>query len=122
MTVFSISRRITAWVDDELDEASRLSGEEFGREVSMTAGTTPKGDAIIWLILVTLRSPFLGEPPIGSLGKIQGNFPSEPVVRHTVRSSAESVRKEFERKQSEGLPQGNGHGHDLPPGLRGLKL
>jgi len=121
MTVFSIEDRITAWVDDELDTASKISGEEFGRHVTMGAMQTPQGDAILWVILVTLRSPLLGQDAIGSTSKLQANIPPETAVRAGVKRSIEGLRKAYRMQESaDGLPQGLPA--DVPRVFRQVKL
>jgi hypothetical protein len=116
MTVFSIEDRITGWVEDPLD------ADDWGRHVTMAAVQTPQGDAIVWIILITLRSPYLGQDALGSTTKLQANIPPEGAVRMGVKRAVEGLRKVFAIKKAEGFPQGNGHSQALPPGLRGIKL
>lgn len=119
MAVFSIEALINSWVNDELEHASKISGEDFGRYVTMMLLQTPQGDAIIWVILATLRSPYLGRPPIGSRSTIQANIPDEQAVRKAVRTSIESLRREFERQKAEGFkPAVPGPVNFAPPGPR----
>lgn len=123
MPVFSIEDRITGWVDDELETASRISGEDFGRHVAMAAMVKPGGgDQIIWIILVTLRSPYLGQEPIGCNAKLLGNPPGEPVVRQGVQACVSALRLEYEKRQAAGLAAGSGQQMGLPAGLREMKL
>lgn len=123
MPVFSIEDRITGWVDGELETASRISGEDFGRHVAMAAMVKPGGgDQIIWIILVTLRSPYLGQEPIGCNAKLLGNLPGEPVVRQGVQACVSALRLEYEKRQAAGLAAGSGQQMGLPAGLREMKL
>jgi hypothetical protein len=124
MSATDIAAEIGIWADDELAQASTISGEDFGHAVTMAPMPTPAGqDAIFWLILVTLRSPLLGADHIGSLGKLQANRPSEAVVRAAVRASVEAVRTAFEQVKQQAFPKSiaNGNG-TLPAGLRGKAL
>ena len=122
MTVFSIHDRIAGWIDDQLAQEDPLGADEWGHHVTMAAMQTPQGDAIVWIILLTLRSPWLGQDALGSTSKLQGNIPPEQAVRMSIKRSAEGLRQAFEIEKREGLPQGNGHGQPLPPGLLGKKL
>lgn len=118
MTVFSVQERITGWVDDQLGKEDPLGGDEWGRCVTMGAMQTPQGDAILWIILITLRSPWLGQDSLGATTKIPANIPAEALVRGGVTRAVEGLRKAFEMKKAEGFPQGNGHSQaGLPPGL-----
>lgn len=123
MAVFSIHERITGWVTDQLEKEDPLGGDEFGQHVTMGAMQTPKGDAILWVILITVHAPYLGQDAIGSTTKIQANIPPEQAVRAGVKRSVEGLRKAFEIQQKAGFPQVNGHSQaGLPPGLMGRKL
>jgi hypothetical protein len=123
MAAFSIHDRIAGWVDDQLAKEDPLDGDEFGRHVTMLVAQTPQGDAILWVILITLRSPFLGEDVIGNTAKLQANIPPEPAVRTCVTRAVENLRKAFEIRKSQGFAPGNGHDQaGLPPGLMGKRL
>ena len=123
MTAFSIAERIEGWVDDQIAKEDPLDGDEWGRHVTMAAMQTQQGDAIVWVILITLRGPFLGEDVIGSAVKLQANIPPEPAVRMSVTRAVENLRKAFEIRKSQGFAPGNGHDQaGLPPGLLGKKL
>jgi hypothetical protein len=122
VTAFSIHDRITGWVDDQLAKEDPLDGDEWGRHVTMAAMSTQQGDAIVWIILVTLRGPFLGEDVIGSTSKLQANIPPEPAVRTSVTRAVENLRKAFELRKRQGFAPGNGHNQaGLPPGLTGKR-
>lgn len=123
MTAFSIPGRISEWAADELEAGSTVSGEELGHSVTMAIVPSPRGEAIVWVILVTLRSPYLGQDAIGCTGKIQANAPAESAVRESVRSSAAKLRENFEALKRDGFAKGNGHSKaGLPPGLTGKRL
>lgn len=123
MTVFSIEARITGWVDDELSKASKLSGEEFGRHLSMAAAMRQGGgDQIIWILLITLRSPYLGQDPIGCNAKLGANFPDEAAVRLAVGQCVSALRMEYQKREAAGLAKGSGGKMGLPPGLQGSRL
>lgn len=118
MAIFSIEDRVTGWVDDQLGIEDPLKGDEWGRHVTMGVMQTPQGDAILWIILITLRSPWLGQDSLGTTTKIPANIPNETVVRGGVTRAVEGLRKAFAMKKAEGFPQGNGHSQaGLPPGL-----
>jgi len=123
MTVYDISRHVGEWVTDELGQASALSGEEFGYRVTMGVMPTPQGDAILWIVLVTLRSPYLGADHLGTTTKVQANVPNETVVRNGIKAAVEGLRKAYKAREAEGFPQGNGHNQaGLPPGLARRKM
>jgi hypothetical protein len=122
VTVFSVHDRVTAWVEDQLALEDPLGADEWGHQVTMGAMQTPQGDAILWVILITLRSPHLGQDALGSVTKLQANIPPETAVRAGVKRAVEGLRKAFDIKKSEGFPLGNGHGQALPPGLKGMRL
>ena len=123
MTAFSVHDRITEWVDDELGQADPMDADEWGHHVTMAAVQTPNGDAIVWMILITLRSPYLGQDALGSVSKLAANIPPEPAVRMSVKRAVENLRKAFGMQKDAGFAPGNGHSkNELPPGLKGLKL
>jgi len=123
MTVFSVHDRISEWVADELALADPLDADEWGHHVTMAAVQTPNGDAIVWMILITLRSPYLGQDALGSVAKLPANIPPEPAVRMAVKRNVEGLRTAFRIKKDEGYAAGNGHDQaGLPPGLLGRKL
>jgi hypothetical protein len=120
MSVFGISDRIAGWVDDQLAKEDPLGADEFGRHVSMAIMATPNGDAIVWVILITIRAPFLGLDAIGNTAKLAANIPAETAVRATVAKQAQTLRTEFARRRGDGLPVANGKG--VPPGLLGKRM
>jgi hypothetical protein len=122
MGAYSIADQIASWLADELAETSTITGEVFGYAVTMMPVPTPKGDAIIWAILVTLRSPYLGADHLGSGTKLQANNPPESAVRHAARQSAEALRAAFEQAKQDGLKAAANGTRQLPEGLKGLKL
>lgn len=123
MSIFSISDRITGWITDQLAKEDPLNADEWGHHLTMAAIKTERGDAIVWVLLVTIRGPFLGQDAIGSTIKFQANIPQETAVRTAVTQAAENLRKAFQVSKSHGLPKGNGHDQaGLPPGLLGRKL
>lgn len=123
MGAFSIAGRISGWIADELAQADPMDADEWGHHVTMAVMQTKQGDAIVWVILVTLRSPYLGQDPLGSTTKLQANVPQEQTVRTGVKRAVEGLRTAFDIKKREGFPQGNGHNEaGLPPGLKGMRL
>jgi hypothetical protein len=123
MALFSIHDRITGWVTDQLAQEDPLDGDEWGHHVTMGAMQAPQGDAVLWIILITLRGPYLGQDVIGSMSKLAANIPPEAAVRTSVTRAVENLRKAFEIKKREGFTPGNGHKQaGLPPGLMGRKL
>jgi hypothetical protein len=123
MTAFSIHGRIADWVATELEAGSIVSGEEFGYEITMVPAQTPRGELIAWVILVTLRSPYLGQDAIGCTGQVRANAPAESAVRQIVRNSVAKLRENFGAIKAAGFPKSNGHNQaGLPPGLAGKRL
>jgi hypothetical protein len=122
VSVFAVHDRIAGWVDDQLAKEDPLGADEWGRHVSMAMVATPNGDAIVWVILITIRAPFLGLDAIGNTAKLAANIPAETAVRSHVTRQMETLRKEFARRKGDGFPQGNGHGTGLPPGLLGRRV
>jgi hypothetical protein len=107
------------WVATELEAESTVSGEEFGYGITMAPVQSQRGEAIVWVILVTLRSPYLGQDAIGCTGKLPANAPAESAVRQQVRNSAAKLRENFEALKRAGFPKGNGSSKDgLPEALR----
>ncbi len=116
MAVFSIEDRITGWVDDQLAREDPMGGDEWGRHITMAVMGTPQGDAIVWIILITLRGPLLGQDVIGSTTKLAANIPPEKAVRAGITKAVENLRKTFVM-QRDGLPPATAP-LSLPPGLR----
>lgn len=123
MTAFSIHDRIAGWVDDQITKEDPLGADEWGRHITMAMMPTERGEAIIWVILITLRSPVLGEDALGGTAKVAGNIPPETALRGVVSKTMENLRKARDAKKTEGLQLSNGHSpNGLPPGLKGLRL
>jgi hypothetical protein len=118
--IFSVRDRISGWVDDQLATEDPLGADEWGRHVSMAIMPTPNGDAIVWVILITLRAPFLGLDAIGNTAKFAANTPAETAVRSTVTQQAKALRAEFAKRRGDGIPVANGKG--IPPGLLGKRM
>lgn len=121
MAAFSISERVTGWITDVIKAETALSGEEFGYEVTALFQPTPQGNVVAWFLLMTLRSPLLGQDALGASTVVTANVPNEAGVREFATTSAELLRKQFEDVKARAFAKGNGHG-DLPAGLRGKLL
>jgi hypothetical protein len=120
MTSWAISDVAAEWIKDVLEEETRISGEQFRYSLSMGLMPTPKGDAVIWALLVTLPAPLLGGHDLAVTTKFQGSAPSESWVRKSVKDSVVLLRNAFRKTMAEATGQSNGSA--LPPGLRGMKL
>lgn len=101
-----ISRRVAAAIEAE----HGLGVEKFGHSVAMAVMLNPQGqDQIIWLILITCRSPLLGQPDIGSTSKFQGNTVQDTLLLPAVRKSVTLLREEFQRVLAAGIAPPKGH-------------
>jgi hypothetical protein len=119
MTAFSVHGRISDWVADEIGQQTLVNGDEYGYHLTMALAQTPQGEAVVWIVQMTTRSPFLGEDSIGFNQKLPGNIPAEQAVRKAVRDMIEALRKRFGARKRSGF-QGNGHeAGAVPPGLLG---
>jgi hypothetical protein len=121
MAAYSISERVTGWLADALAKETALSGEEFGYEVTALFQPTPQGNVVAWFLLMTLRSPLLGQDALGASTVVTANMPAEAGVREFATTSAELLRKSFDDVKARTFAKGNGHS-DLPAGLRGKLL
>jgi hypothetical protein len=122
MSAYSVSAdRIGAWIADELDAQSAFSGDEFGYGITMIPVPQPRGTAITWFVLVTLRHPLLGHDALGASSQIQANEPGEAQVREVARESAASLRTAYANAKKDIISKGNGHS-ELPAALKGLQL
>jgi hypothetical protein len=115
VTVFSIADRVTGWMADQLAKEDPLGGDDWGFAAALHLQDTPKGPQTSWRLLMTLRAPFLGQPPIGASIGLIADMPPEQAVRHFVTKMTGDLRAEFERRKGNMV---NAPGLNLP-GLPG---
>lgn len=61
------------------------------------AGNGPK---ITWRLMMTLRSPFLGQPPIPTSIGLIADIPPEQAVRHFTTKMMSDLRGAFEQQKT----------------------
>jgi hypothetical protein len=99
MTVYSISDRMAGWITDQIGKEDPLDGDEWGYGLSLDTVQTPAGNTAAWVILVSLRAPFLGRPPIAASMKLTG-MPPEPLIRQVVKKLVSDLRQAFEQQKT----------------------
>jgi hypothetical protein len=115
VTTFRIQERIEEWMADQLGKEDPLNGDDWGYAAALMLTDTDNGPKHTWRLMVTLRSPFLGQPPIpASIGLI-AEMPPEQAVRHFAAKMVADLRAEFERRKR---GMANAPGLNLP-GLPG---
>lgn len=117
MGAFSIRDQVTGWLVNAIAAEAGIGGEDFGYEVTCQFQVTPKGNAPVWGLLMTLRHPLLGQPALGASVTVNANVPDERGVREFAASSVKLLRKSFEDAKKQVFAKGNGHG-EVPAGLR----
>jgi hypothetical protein len=115
MQSFDIREDISRRVAGAIEAEKGLGVERYGYSVSMLLAQVNGKDATIWVILVTCRSPLLGQPEIGTTSKFQGSTVKDADITGAVRKSVELLRAEFQRVLSAGVVPSNGH----LPGVKG---
>lgn len=90
-----IAAEIRGWVDDEIDK--QAFGEDFGFAVTLAAVMQPGPQGPVrvpvWTVLITMKSPLLGEGPLYH-GPVPVGFtvPNEETVRAEVAKGLQQLR------------------------------
>jgi hypothetical protein len=116
MKSYDIREDISRRVGEAIEAEKGLGVEAFGYSVSMLLAQVNGKDAIIWAVLITCRSPLLGQPDIGTTSKLQGNAVQDALIVAEVRKSIALLRAEFQRKLAAGVTPSNGH---VPGAVKG---
>jgi hypothetical protein len=104
---YDIAERIRTAIAAAIRECA--PAEEFGYALTMGAMGTPQGqDVIAWILLITCRSPLLGQPDLGCTSKFAGNTVSDADVTRAVTGSVKALREQFGTILREGVSGGNG--------------
>ncbi len=109
MKSFDIREDIARRVADAIEAEKGLGVETFGYSVSMLLAQVNGKDAIIWAVLITCRSPLLGQRDIGTTAKLRGNAVQDALLVAEVRKSITLLREEFQRILAAGAAPSNGH-------------
>lgn len=109
MESFDIREDISRRVGEAIEAEKGLGVETFGYSVSMLLAQAGGKDVVIWAVLVSCRSPLLGQPDIGSTSKFQGSNIKDADITAAVRKAVTLLREEFQRILAEGVTPSNGH-------------
>lgn len=111
MAAEDIHARVLGWALDEAGKA--CFGEEYGVSVSWAAqaAQTPQGVVLapVWMLLLTAKSPLLGEGPMYHLVPLGSPLPLEDFTRKQVTDGIAALRALASRK----LAPSNGHSKAL---------
>jgi hypothetical protein len=91
MSASDISEELRAWMRAEID--AQCFGEDFGFDVIPQATITPQGEAVaLYVLIVTMRSPLLGQPPLLHVAGISSPRPARDDVRQVVTAALQGLR------------------------------
>lgn len=104
MTAYGIGDRIHEWMADQIKIEDPLDGDGFGYHAALQLQQkqTPQGIALapLWAFVVSIRSPFLGQPPINATTTFPDGNPPESVVRALVKNMTGQLRQAFEQQKT----------------------
>jgi hypothetical protein len=113
MTAVDISAEVTGWAVAEVGK--QCFGEDYGVAVTlqMAPAQVPGGGVTVqplWMLLLTGRSPLLGEGPIFQMHPVAAARPTEAEVKTAVTGALRQIREYAASK----LAGANGHGPKVP--------
>lgn len=91
MSASDITSELRAWLAAEID--AQCFGEDFGFDVAMQAAMTPQGAAVQYVLIVTMRAPLLGQPPLVHVAAIASPRPSRDDIKQVVTGGLQGLRK-----------------------------
>jgi hypothetical protein len=122
VTPYDVQARIHEWMASQIAIEDPLEADEWGYCASLQVQQTPQGAVPLWAIMVSLRGPFLGQPPMCATLLLQGagGVPQEQGVRVLVTKIMGQLRQAFaQQKTSMVKAPGLGLEGLLNPGLKG---
>jgi hypothetical protein len=96
MGAVDISAQVRTWAMAEVEKQS--FGEEFGVDVGWDAVPGPQGAQVGYRLMLTCRSPLLGEGPLFSLGSLVTPRPDEDQVAELVTEMIRQIRGVAQQK------------------------
>jgi hypothetical protein len=121
MTSFDVQARIHEWMADTIAREDPLGGDDWGYCASLQVQPTPQGPVPLWAIMVSLRGPFLTQPPMCAVLLLTGagGVPQEQGVRAIVSKIMGELRQAFEQQKTN-MVKAPGLGlNGLPAGFKG---
>ena len=102
MTSYNVQDRLHEWMADTIAREDPLGGDDWGYCASLQVQQAPQGSVPLWALMVSLRGPFLGQPPLCATILLQGagGVPQEQGVRAVVTSIMGQLRQAFEQQKS----------------------
>jgi hypothetical protein len=80
-----------AWLRAEID--AQCFGDDFGFDCVLQLAGTPEGMALQYVIVITMRSPLLGQPPLMHVaGRPVPRLTAE-MITHVVTNGLRSLRQ-----------------------------
>jgi hypothetical protein len=102
MAALDITAQVKAWAVTAV--SAQAFGEDFGVDAAWAVVPAPAGAQVLFTLLVTMRSPLLGQGPLFCLSQLATPQPTQDQVEQAV---AEQLRQLRELSRSV-LAQGNG--------------
>ncbi len=84
------SEEARAWLRAEID--AQCFGEDFGFDVAPQLAGTPEGMALQYVIIITMRSPLLGQPPLMHVAGAPVSRLTAEIVKQIVTSAMRGLR------------------------------
>lgn len=83
------SEEARAWLRAEID--AQCFGEEFGFDVAPQV--LPDGSGMAYMVLITMRSPLLGQPPLMHMAGVPASRLTAEIVRQVVTGALRALRE-----------------------------
>jgi hypothetical protein len=90
VSAVDVSAQVRAWVLAEVER--QCFGEEFGADVGWEAMQTPAGIQVGYRIVLSCRSPLLGQGPLFSMAPMLTPRPEETQVTEAVTELLRQLR------------------------------
>lgn len=83
------SEEARAWLRTEIE--LQCFGEEFGFDVAPQV--LPSGDGMVYVVVLTTRSPLLGQSPLMHVAGVPASRLTPELVKHVVTSGLRALRQ-----------------------------
>lgn len=90
MAAVDVSEELRAWLRAEID--AQCFGEDFPFEVIPQVQVTPQGTAVQYVIIIQMRAPLLGQPPLLHVASASSPRPPREDVRQVVTAALQGLR------------------------------
>lgn len=111
MAAADTGAQVRAWALAEID--AQCFGEDYGVDIAWDAVPTPQGVQVMYRVMVSCRSPLLGQGPLFSLAPLPSPQPTAEMVKaaatETIRQLRDLSAKVLAGANQVMKPASNGH-------------